>query len=337
MKKISTNRSGVYGKFESLSISKCLSFLSLCFKSSCGTISLLRTLSIAGVFCLLGITSALSAESTIRFREINGCLIIVPLTIDGKGPFDFIIDTGSDDTAIDSDLVKELGVKPTGTVTLITAAGSREVPAGYPLENVKLGSHIVPAVKALAMNLAALKPHKIRGIVGQNLLARFNYLLDFRRHEMTIEQGNELSGRLMGNSKILNSKKVEGRWMVFVPREEGPTLKMVLDAGANELVIYDCEKLNLDIDEGSFHSVKVATNLATRGFRAARLRYFEIGGIVLRNLTVVLAKNGTGDEANPEDGLLPARLFNGIYFNNIEKQVVLNPEFVTMEEISRNR
>jgi predicted aspartyl protease len=337
MKKISSNRSGVDRKVKSLSNSKCFSFLSLCFISRCGFISLLRTLSIAGVFCLLSITSALSAESAIRFREINGCLIIVPLTIDGKGPFDFIIDTGSDDTAIDIDLVQELGVKPTGTVTLITAAGSQEVPAGYPLKNVKLGSHIVPAVKALAMNFAALRPHKVRGIVGQNLLAQFNYFLDFKRHEMTIEQGNDLSSRLIGNAKTLNSQKVDGRWMVFVPREEGPTLKMVLDAGANELVIYDCEKLSLDVDQGSFHSVNVATNLATRGFRAARLRRFEIGGIVLRNLTVVLAKNGTGNEAHPEDGLLPARLFNGIYFNNAERQVVFNPEFGAMVPIAGNR
>jgi hypothetical protein len=93
----------------------------------------------------------------------------------------------------------------------------------------------------------------------------------------------------------------------------------------------------IDVDEGFLHPVKVATNLATRDLRAARLRHFAIGGIVLSNLTVVLAKNGTGDEAHPEDGLLPARLFNGIYFNNTEKQVVLNPEFATVADISRNR
>jgi hypothetical protein len=192
-------------------------------------------------------------------------------------------------------------------------------------------------VKTLALNFAALKPHKIRGIVGQNLLARFNYFLDFKRHEMTIEQGNELSSRLIGYAKALNYKRIDGRWMVFVLREDGPMLKMVLDAGANELVIYDCEKLNLDVDEGSFHSVTVATNLATRDFRAARLRHFEIGGIVLRNLTAVLAKNGIGVEAHPEDGLLPARLFNGIFFNNVEKQVVLNPEFSSMSPNVKNR
>jgi hypothetical protein len=48
---------------------------------------------------------------------------------------------------------------------------------------------------------------------------------------------------------------------------------------------------------------------------------------MLRNLTVVMAKNGTGDEAHPEDGLLPARLFNAVYFNSTRMQVVLNPEF----------
>ena len=58
---------------------------------------------------------------------------------------------------------------------------------------------------------------------------------------------------------------------------------------------------------------------------------------MLRNLTVVLAKNGIGDEAQPEDGLLPARLFNGVYFNNAEMKVVLNPEFTPVAAISTNR
>jgi len=277
--------------------------------------------------CLLSISNALNAESIVKFKEINGCLIVVPLRIDGKGPHNFIIDTGSDDTAIDLDLVNELGVSPTSSVTLVTAAGSQEVQTGYPLRNVQLGSRVIPEVKALAMNLEALKPYKIRGIMGQSLLSRFNYFLDYKRHEMTIEENNELSGRLVGNSRVLSFQKSEGRWMVRVPRETGPGLKMVLDAGANELVMYDCENLGLDIDNGSLHTVQVATNLGTRELHAARLRHFDVGGIALRNLTVVLAKNGTGDEARPEDGLLPARLFNAVYFDNTRKQVVFNPEF----------
>jgi hypothetical protein len=77
-------------------------------------------------------------------------------------------------------------------------------------------------------------------------------------------------------------------------------------------------------------------NGVTRWRYPNRSRYFEIGGIVLRNLTAALAKSGIGDEAHPEDGLLPVRLFHGIYFNNVEEQVVLNPVFGTMSPISQN-
>ena len=334
MKKFSSFRSGSNPLFKNLlnpgGLCRRLSFLDSRF---CPW-GLLNKLVVAAAVCLLSISNVLNAESIIKFKEINGCLIVVPLRIDGKGPYNFIIDTGSDDTAIDLDLVMELGVSPTSSVTLVTTAGSQEVPSGYPLRNVQLGSRVVPEVKALAMNLAALKPYKIRGIVGQSLLSQFSYFLDYKRHEMTIEENSELGGRLVGNSRILSFQKSEGRWMVRVPRETGAALKMVLDAGANELVMYDCEKLGLDIDNGSLHTVQVATNVGTRELRAARLRHFDVGGVALRNLTVVLAKNGTGDEARPEDGLLPAKLFNTVYFNSARMQVVLNPEFSSTVQIS---
>ena len=333
MKRKLSSRSSLKQEFENSSNFSCLNPRLSGFNFLICPSSFLRTLLLTGILSLFSFSTALNAESIIKFKVISGCLVVVPVSIDGKGPFDFMIDTGSDGTAIDLDLVKELGVKPTSTGILITVAAAREVPAGYPLHNVQFGSRIVPEVKALAMDSASLKLRKIRGVLGQDLLAQFNYLLDFKRREMTIEEGNELSGRLSGNSKILNYQELEGRWMVLVPREEGPALKMVLDAGANELVIYDCEKLSLDIDSGSLRPVQVTSILGTQHLRAARLRHFEVGGIVLRNLMVVLAENGTGVEALPEDGSLPARLFNGVYFNNTQGQVVLNPEFTHSAQV----
>lgn len=287
----------------------------------------LRALLAAGIFCLLNSIPSFEAESAIKLKEINGCLWVVPVNIDGKGPFDFIIDTGSDDVAIDLDLVRELDIKPTSMMTLITSSGSRDVPAGYPLHNVQLGSQRIESINALAMDLPALKQHRIRGILGQSFLAQFNYLLNIKKREMTIEEGNELSARLIGNSAKLNYQKLDGRWMIQVSQKVGRTMNMVLDAGANEVVMYDTENLDLDIDHRSLRSVHVATNLGSRDLRAAYLRHFEVAGIMLRNLVVVLDKNGKGDEAHPEDGLLPARLFDGIYFNHSLRQVVLNPKF----------
>ena len=327
MKKLLSHRLAVNPQFGSP-----FGFGIACFRQSrpCFQFSLwgvLKKQFVSSIICLLSFSASLNAESIIKFREINGYLVVVSVRIDGKGPFDFIVDTGADDIAIDLGLVKELGIKPTTTVMLVTLAGSQEVPAGYPLRNMQLGSRNVPEVKALAMNLAALKPHKIRGIVGQSLLSQFDFLLDFKRHEMIIEENFEISRRLVQSSRFLELQKLEGRWFIRVSRKAGKALKLVLDAGADQLIMYDSKNLGLDIDNGSIRSVQVTTNLGTRELRAARLRHFEVGGVELQNQMVVLSKNGTGDEERPEDGLLPARLFNAVYFNNTRKRVLLNPEF----------
>jgi len=328
MKKSSSRRSAENPQFKTQ-----FSFVAFLEFQSC-LWSLIRRRLIAGMVCSLVFCTALKAESIIKFKEINACLVVIPVSIDGKGPFDFIVDTGSDDTTIDPGLVKELDVKPTSTVMLVTAAGLQEVPSGYPLRNVQLGSRMVPEVKSLAMNLAALKPYRIRGIVGQNLLSQFNYCIDYRRHEIAIEENGELDDRLVDNARALSFQKREGRWMVHVEREAGMSLKMVLDTGANDLLFYDGDRLSLDIERGSFHTVQVVTNLGIRELRAARLRHFKVGGIVLRNQNVVLARKGTGDETHPEDGLLPARLFGCVYFNNTRMQVVLNPLFSRTMQIA---
>ena len=152
---------------------------------------------------------------------------------------------------------------------------------------------------------------------------------------MTIEQNSEICSRLVQTSRFLGFQKLEGRWIVGVSKEKGKALKLVLDAGADELIMYDSENLGLDIDEDSIRLVQVATNLGTREFRAARLRHFEVGGVVLQNQIVVLSRNRTGDDARPEDGLLPARLFNAVYFKNTRMQVLLNPEFTHPAQIAR--
>jgi hypothetical protein len=45
-----------------------------------------------------------------------------PVRINQKGPFDFMVDTGSQVTVVDPSLAVELGLKPQGKVGLVTVA-----------------------------------------------------------------------------------------------------------------------------------------------------------------------------------------------------------------------
>ena len=54
----------------------------------------------------------------VRFRVVANTMIVVPVTINGAGPFDFLLDTGSSDTVVDRRLAEELHLPSAGEMIL---------------------------------------------------------------------------------------------------------------------------------------------------------------------------------------------------------------------------
>src|SRR4051812_8467781 len=60
--------------------------------------------------------------SGLRPRLVAGALLVIPVKINQFGPFDFIVDTGSQLNVIDPALAAQLKLKSKGTVGLVGAA-----------------------------------------------------------------------------------------------------------------------------------------------------------------------------------------------------------------------
>src|ERR1700749_109042 len=58
--------------------------------------------------------SAGSQVFAVPFRSLADGLIVVPVKVNGCGPFDFVLDTGSSATAIDTRLAKKLALPMNG-------------------------------------------------------------------------------------------------------------------------------------------------------------------------------------------------------------------------------
>jgi Aspartyl protease len=55
-------------------------------------------------------------------RLVAHALIVIPVKVNQQGPFDFMVDTGSQVTVVDPSLAAELSLKPRGTVGLVSTA-----------------------------------------------------------------------------------------------------------------------------------------------------------------------------------------------------------------------
>jgi len=137
----------------------------------------------------------------------DGGRLVAPVGINGKGAYPFLVDTGATTTVLSQKLAERLGVASRGTYRVHTFAGERSVPVAR-LETVGIGSHWVAGVDVFCADLGRmfkLEP-AIEGILGQDVLARFNYLLDRRGRRLEIEEAGDLGAVLSGTPVPFKSR-----------------------------------------------------------------------------------------------------------------------------------
>src|SRR5258708_29049655 len=69
--------------------------------------------------------------ASIRFRLIQRSQIIVPVTINHTGPYEFLVDTGSGSTIVDPALATELHLKTHGSAEVVGVGFSTQTAFGY--------------------------------------------------------------------------------------------------------------------------------------------------------------------------------------------------------------
>jgi len=134
-------------------------------------------------------------------RALDGCevafqsanaenpLVVVPVFVNEKGPYDFALDTGASSTAISLELAAEFGLA-TEKIPLVGCGGS--VPASrVRLSSLTVGASRQENLTAAASDfLAALNAAlgtKLQGIVGYNFLRHYRVRLDYPRAALSLE------------------------------------------------------------------------------------------------------------------------------------------------------
>lgn len=277
--------------------------------------------------CLLLYISSSFSVTPVRFNLVAGHWIVVPVTINGSGPYDLVLDTGSAHTFIDPSLITKFGGREARRYQLLTATGSVVVPC-YRIEDFRLGSQHVEYLDVLAHAGPTIQGMQVIGILGQDFLTKFNFILDYQSQTITFEENEEYARRLSGGVyALLDSAQ---RNLVLIPpqsHESRPSL-FSLDSGARGIVLFGSEFEGLGFDMNSVSDLEPLQTVLGRGFVGhGTFRSFKIGDTTLQNLRVQLAPESKFSRSRIENGLLPTSFFQTIYFNNVQKFVAFNPRF----------
>lgn len=152
----------------------------------------------------------------------------IPVTINGAGPFPFLIDTGSEATVVSTQLATQLGLRRTGETRLIGTISTKGVDT-VRLGRLSVGRQTIedlPAVLLDATHLGAA------GILGIETLRDHRVIFDFTNDSITIAP----SGRIQSSNEfeiVVKAKRKQDRMVISNAEIDGVPVNIVIDTGSN--------------------------------------------------------------------------------------------------------
>lgn len=112
--------------------------------------------------------------------------VTAPVTINGKGPFEFVVDTGANRTVLATELAEQLALPTAGRAEIHGIAGIEQSPMALvdSLDVGRVGS------KRLRVPLLTRARLGADGLLGVDVLRNRRLAIDFRRNTITIYRAN---------------------------------------------------------------------------------------------------------------------------------------------------
>jgi predicted aspartyl protease len=275
-------------------------------------------------FTLAGFCQSIHAQSEIKLRLVHDTVVVVSLMANDQGPFDFVLDTGTNTTIVDPSLASRLSLVTLDHIQLSTLSGTQTVIRSS-MRTLRAGPADVENLEVLVQDLSEVRrvDSHIQGIVGQNFLSHFNYLLDYRKRALQIEVASEIRDAVEGEP--VRVEVTENKMIVpsEVQSRGDAKLRLLLDSGANMVTLI--HKSSQSLGTSVLGSWLELTASGQAGLRVGRVPTLAIGPEKFHDITVALPDAQSSDSERVEDGMLPMSLFRAIYVNNQEGFVVLNP------------
>ena len=246
---------------------------------------------------------------------VRGPVAVVSVQLNGRGPFRMIVDTGASSCSIAPRIAGLLQLSAEYRVLDVTPIGKRLIPGSRSVE-VNLGTRVARNVEFLWQEPRGLTETgvEVDGVIGQSLLSRFDYLLDYKSEQLVLDSAEQPLASSTG--KRIKFARVAGRMLLPAMNPAEGSMRLVLDSAASNVLLWRA---------GGYHSSGAAASLiAMNGQRWVSLVHMPllmVGDQVLQRLDAVVTP--PPDEGREDDGLLPAGLFRSIYVSNSETYVKL--------------
>ncbi len=168
-------------------------------------------------------------------------LVVVPASVNGTGPFNFIFDTGAGISLLDPQLARRLGVE-SGEIKEGRVAGGRVEVSLSRVDSLSVGGELVEDLQVALLDLGDLRKatgSAVDGDLGYNFLKHFAVTLDYQARELRLVRGGASPVDAAAAVDIPFRLGQPSKPLVLVPvlvNGEGP-YQFALDTGASMTIV----------------------------------------------------------------------------------------------------
>jgi predicted aspartyl protease len=272
-------------------------------------------------------------STTVGLRPYPGPMLIVPVEINGHGPYDFVLDTGSTITILETPLFREVGLKQEEQGELTSPVRSNAECRGTAREVMVNGLAVVYLKIAGVDKLNLDSPYgRVRGILGENFLDQFDLLIDNQNRQITLDATANLANSYDGDHlEVIPISQFSGKPLthrpivtVTVPSYSSRPLRLVLDTGAAALAIFPHRPMGGNFSNGG-HARLIYGSTPNGNLPCAAWKdTIHWDKSTVRGVDILSCPSAIAEKLD-NDGSMPTHLFAQVLLVHSAMYVVLNP------------
>lgn len=269
-----------------------------------------------GLICSPSVSDAGNRSVVQPGRLVAGYLLAVPVFINGRGPWDFVVDTGTNQTVIDRALAATLQVKASANVTLHALAGSESV-ASTRADSISVGEGEVPNLEILVGEIKTLKKvdGRLRGILGLDYLYHFAFSLDYEHMQLRLLPVTALEDPESQAGTKVPVRLADGQVLVPCTWQGASEHLLALDSGIATVLLLEEQRDSIRQGTDGGAHMALSTNAASAEVSRKKLREFAIGEQSLAEIRAVSMSRPAAMNGLREEGLLATSLFRSVFVN----------------------
>jgi predicted aspartyl protease len=153
--------------------------------------------------------------------------LLAPVSINGHGPYPFLLDTGANASCVSRRLMDELALTPGPPTRVHTVVGVRTRPSVL-IDRLQVGDRSRRRVRAPALPIRG--PH-MEGVLGVDWLKGQRLVLDFKRSNIEITRSRP--ERSLEGSVVVPAKRRLGQLTIVDADLRGERISAMIDSGAH--------------------------------------------------------------------------------------------------------